>query len=391
MRKTDDTNRDSTFAELQSAMNRIYTDADGKNHAEKYWKITLNPLMMENRVTGSRIIFRGMNDTKQREKVKSITVKIGKLTWIWVEEATELSEEDIDILDDRLRGKLPSNNLYYQMTLTFNPVSAEHWIKSKFFDIVNQDVFTHHSTYLDNRFGDSAFHRRMMMRKERDFEGYRIYGLGEWGETEGIIFPNNWRAITAPKDLDWYDSISLGQDFGFNHANCILLLGIKDNQIYIIREMYLHEMDSNDIIMEAENWLDKATMERIKKTTMYCDSAEPDRIQMWRKAGYRAVPCTKGQGSVVARIDWLKQRNIFIDGSCVNTIKEISQYRWKNDKITNKYTDEPIDVFDDAIASLRYGIEQWFIRNTVNPKKDNSSTELQKHRAKILKNKNRRR
>ncbi len=30
----------------------------------------------------------------------------GKLTWIWVEEATELYEADVDILDDRLRGSL---------------------------------------------------------------------------------------------------------------------------------------------------------------------------------------------------------------------------------------------------------------------------------------------
>ena len=70
------------------------------------------------------------------------------------EEATELSEADIDILDDRLRGQLSNPNLFYQMTFTFNPVSSRHWIKGKYFDVVHEDIFTHQSTYLENRFID---------------------------------------------------------------------------------------------------------------------------------------------------------------------------------------------------------------------------------------------
>ncbi|WP_447515067.1 phage terminase large subunit, partial [Clostridioides difficile] len=101
-------------------------------------------------VTGNSIIFRGVNDAKQREKLKSINFSKGKLTWVWCEEATELMESDIDILDDRLRGILTNPNLYYQMTFTFNPVSAIHWIKRKYFDYKNDDIFTHHSTYLQN-------------------------------------------------------------------------------------------------------------------------------------------------------------------------------------------------------------------------------------------------
>lgn len=48
-----------------------------------------------------------MNDDKQREKLKSITFKRGKLTDVWIEEATELTQADFEIIDDRLRGKLP--------------------------------------------------------------------------------------------------------------------------------------------------------------------------------------------------------------------------------------------------------------------------------------------
>ena len=83
VRKVDESNRDSTFAELQKAIYSLFGP-----HTDRAWKITQSPLSMESLKTGNRIIFRGMKDDKQREKVKSITFKTGKLTWIWIEEAT---------------------------------------------------------------------------------------------------------------------------------------------------------------------------------------------------------------------------------------------------------------------------------------------------------------
>src|SRR5690606_19748562 len=172
IRKADVTNRHSTYAELTGAIYRIFG-----SKWDRYWTIKQTPMELHCKITGNGIIFRGMKDEKEREKVKSINFPNGKLTWIWCEEATELLEADVDILDDRLRGQLPNPNLYYQITFTFNPVSASHWIKRKYFDVEHPDVFTHHSTYLQNRFIDEAYHRRMMRRKVEDPEGYRVYGL----------------------------------------------------------------------------------------------------------------------------------------------------------------------------------------------------------------------
>jgi phage terminase large subunit len=358
LRKTDDTNRDSTFAEIEGAINRMFGQ-----YARYIWKTTRNPLEMECLLTGNRIIFRGMNDTKQREKVKSVTFKKGKLTWIWLEEATEFEETDIDILDDRLRGDLSklNPNLFYQVTMTFNPISAAHWIKSKFFDAPYDDVTTNHSTYLDNRFIDKAFDKRMMRRKERDPDGFKVYGLGEWGELGGLILTNY-----VIKDFDTnpagFTTMDNGQDFGFNHANAILELGFKDGDVYVCKELYVHEKDTNEIIAMAEGLFDK-------NLDMYCDSAEPDRIEMWRKAGYyRAQGVTKSPNReynalagatqkryILSQIDWLKQRTIYVHPSCVNLIKELSQWKWRKDRTTGKYIDEPVDVLDDAIAALRYG------------------------------------
>lgn len=351
LRKVDDTNRNSTFAELCSAIYRIFP----ADVVDKCWKITTNPLMIENLQTGSQIIFRGMNDDKQREKVKSITFANGKLTWIWLEEATEFAESDIDILDDRLRGRLSNPNLYYQMTFSFNPVSASHWIKRKYFDYKDEDIFTHHSTYLQNRFIDDAYHKRMLRRKQQDPEGYKVYGLGEWGELGGLIL-TNYEIHNFNTDEMYFDKMFIGQDFGYNHQNAILTVGYKDDELYVCSEIYVNEKDTDEIIQIANE------RNLNKKLTMWCDSAEPDRIKMWVKAGYRAKPVCKEKGangktSVNAQIDWLKQHKIHIHPDCVNTIKEIQQWKWVKDKQTGLYIDEPVCFFDDAMAALRYSIE----------------------------------
>lgn len=168
IRKADITNRDSTFAELQSAIYRI--------GVAPYWNVNSSSMVMTCKINGNEIKFRGVKDDKQRERLKSITFKQGKLTDIWIEEATELTQNDFEILDDRLRGALPSGQ-FYQIRMTFNPVSAQHWIKRVFFDRPDPDVFTHQSTYKDNRFIDEAYYKRMERRRIVDPEGYRIYGL----------------------------------------------------------------------------------------------------------------------------------------------------------------------------------------------------------------------
>lgn len=132
--------------------------------------------------------------------------------------------------------------------------------------------------------------------------------------------------------------------------------------MYVCNEIYVYEKDTSEIISLAEGKLDKNLI-------MWCDSAEPDRIQMWKRAGYyRAQGVTKTpfqqakpmagankKSYINSQIDWLKQRKIYIHPSCVNTIKEIQQWKWKKDKETNQYIDEPVDIFDDAMAALRYG------------------------------------
>ena len=102
VRKSEVTNRDSTYAELLGAINKL--------GVQKMWKDTANPLRLRCK-NGNSIIFRGTYNDKQREKLKSITFTEGKLTDVWAEEMTELTQEDFEVIDDRLRGELPEGIL----------------------------------------------------------------------------------------------------------------------------------------------------------------------------------------------------------------------------------------------------------------------------------------
>lgn len=329
----------STFAELTGAIERL-----GLNHI---WETRLNPLCIRNKVNGNSIIFRGCNDQKAIERLKSVTVPSGKIIWVWIEEATELRAADFDIIDDRLRGKLPEGH-YYQITLTFNPVNSNSWIKTQLWDYDSKDVFRHKSTFLDNKFIDVEYKQRMLRRKELDPEGYQVYGLGNWGEVGGLVFPNVRIGDYAHLEFEQY---SIGTDYGYNHHHATLLIGWRDGEPYIINEVVVTGKTTGEII----ELCNKAEIP--KNVLMFCDSAEPDRTREFKKAGYKAYPVSKEKNSVSNQIAWLKNRRIYIDGRCQHTQKEIQAYKWRKDPVSGEYLDEPVTVNDDCIAALRYGCE----------------------------------
>ncbi len=264
VRKIEDSNRASTYAELSAAIRRI--------GVEDYWEASVSPLRLRCLTNNAQILFRGMLDERQREKLKSITFPNGKLTDVWIEEATELEADDFEIIDDRLRGILP-DGLFYQIKLTFNPVSAHHWIKKRFFDHRDENVFCHHSTYLDNRFIDDGFRLRMERRRILDPDGYRIYGLGEWGITGGQYF-SEWRDTIHtckpfPLPDKWRRYLTI--DYGLDMLAAYWIAVDSNGRAYVYRELY----ESGLIISDAARKILALCNE-----TLYQSFAPPD---LWNR------------------------------------------------------------------------------------------------------------
>lgn len=120
---------------------------------------------------GSEILFSGLDDV---EKLKSIR----RITGVWIEEATEVLENDFDQLDIRLRDK---SDYYQQIIVTFNPTSITHWLKKRFFDRTDEDVQIHESTYKDNPHLPEANRKVLEKFKETNLYFYTVYALGMWG------------------------------------------------------------------------------------------------------------------------------------------------------------------------------------------------------------------
>lgn len=166
------TNRDSTYALFRQVISR-WGLSELFSCKDSDLRISC--------ANGNSVIFKGLDDT---EKLKSVTFPKGELTDIWIEEASEILEEDFNQLDVRLRGK----GTHKQIVLTFNPVSVLHWLKLRFFDRQDLRAVCLKSTYKDNAFLDDDYKATLEGYKDTDPYYYSVYCLGEWGVLGQTIF-----------------------------------------------------------------------------------------------------------------------------------------------------------------------------------------------------------
>ena len=177
VRRYSNTLRDSVFSDLKWAIHRLGLDA--------FFECTVSPMQIRRISTGQKILFRGLDDGL---KITSISVDKGVLCWVWVEEAYEINnEDDFNKLDMSIRGEVP-DGYFKQITLTFNPWSATSWLKPRFFDEVDEDIFAKTTTWECNEWLDAADRNIFLKMKKNNPRRYRIEGEGEWGIAEGLIY-----------------------------------------------------------------------------------------------------------------------------------------------------------------------------------------------------------
>lgn len=364
IRRFYNTHRDSTFAQLKWAINRM-----GVSHL---WKPTKSPLELTYIPTGQKIMFRGLDDP---QSITSITVEDGYLCWVWWEEAFQCTnEDDFDKIDMSIRGEVPAP-LFKQHTLTFNPWSDKIWIKKRFFDKVGSDGLSERGDILAitknydcNEFlGDDDREIFEIMKVENP-RRYSIEGLGNWGIAEGLVFENWEEKDFDVEELkgsrDKYGNLKYrelhGLDFGYTNdptAFIALLADEKKYEIYIYDEVYKTRMKNKDIY-------ETLTYKGFQKARIRGDSEDPKTIDELKDLGlYRLVGADKGPGSVKAGIQKLQDYKIYVHPRCINTIVELSNYIWAPDKDTGKPTTDPADEYNHLMDALRYATEELNSRN----------------------------
>lgn len=342
VRATYNTLRNSCFTELKWAIARL--------GVQQYWQINLSPLEMTYLPTGQKIYFRGLDDPL---KVTSITVDVGVLCWLWIEEAYEIdSEESFDTLDESIRGQVP-DGLFKQITLTFNPWNEHHWLKKRFFDAPDSDVLAKTTNYLCNEFLDDADLRVFERMKRDNPRRYQVAGLGNWGMVDGLVYENFREAEFEISDLPDTARSFFGLDFGYTNDPTAFWAGMvdeKSKKIWVFDEMYERGM-SNERIAE------RITEMGYAKEVITADSAEPKSIDRLRMLGLRRVRAAqKGKDSILNGIDRIQDYELIVHPRCKNFLVEIYNYTWAKDKF-GRAINKPIDDFNHLMDAMRYALE----------------------------------
>lgn len=294
-------------------------------------------------INGSKFIFKGLDDS---EKIKSITA----ITDIVIEEATEITLDDFTQLNLRLRSKKPHNQIH----MAFNPVSKANWVFKYFFENGAPDnCRICKTTYKDNAHLPKEYIDSILELEQRNPAYFKIYVKGEFATLDKLVFPIVEKRPIKEEELKrgWF---WCGMDFGYTNDPTAITWGYyvpSERILYIVGEFDEKGLTNDKI---AEN------IERLGliKEVITADSAEPKSIAELRKLGVRRIRSSvKGADSVKNGIDQIQRMKIIIDPICIHTIEEFENYTWKKDKSTGEYINQPIDMFNHHIDSIRYGIQ----------------------------------
>lgn len=185
---------------------------------------------------GSELIVNGLD---KPDKVKSWEFDI-----VFINEATECTEEDIEFVITRLRhGKLP----YHQLIMDANPDAPTHWLNQRCNEGRTTRLLSRHE---DNpRFYDLATNDwteagRRYIETLETLTGVRLARLryGMWAAAEGTVYQDAWdRSKNVidrfPIPPEWPRYLAI--DFGYNNPFVCLWAALDpDGRIVIYRQLY---------------------------------------------------------------------------------------------------------------------------------------------------------
>lgn len=368
VRKVYSTLKDSCYEDLKEAFDTL--------GVRKKWKLIKSPYEAENIKNGSKIIFKGMDDWRKLKSIKNID-------YILIEEADELSIEDIKELRKRLRGL----NIKKHLVLMCNPISRLSSIYKMFFtdegfnfdeeelykkrELVKVDTITledgtkekfvikvHHSTYKDNPFLPASFIYEL--ESEKDPRIRRIARDGKFGADGDLVLYN---AVFEKDVFERYVAGKIdrkhlyrGIDWGYSISyTCGLMMAVNPvlNELYIYWEYYNKGKTTQELMQGLQAL-------KNNNIPIFADSASSQTIADFYDAGFNIYGATKGKGSVEYHEQLLRSfSRIVIDiDRCPNTKATAEECVYKKDKNgeiqAGKYNIDP-HPFDAA----SYGLEEY--------------------------------
>lgn len=257
---------------------------------------------------------------------------------LFINEAQRIPREIFRQLDVRTRLKV---------IIDFNPV-RRFWGET---DFTGDKYVTIHSTYKDNPFL-TAQQIEAIERNAKDPNWWRVYGEGQTGGLEGLVYPEIDVIEALPDFLTGEDTKRcVGLDFGFqNDPTAIVDIYMRGWDLYIDEVCYCTKMLNRTIADTLKDY-------GLQNVYTVCDSAEQKSIVEIRQHGCKTIPCVKGKGSVKAGIQQVKQFKLHVTKRSADILDEADNYSYVKDEMTDTFTNEPIDSFNHAWDAIRYGVD----------------------------------
>lgn len=211
------------------------------------------------------------------------------------------------------------------------------------------------SNFMNNRFCPEGVKKDLLeayylYKKYNDQEAknyWKVYGLGETGELQGVCI-RNFNYCTFLPYSNYYKR-GYGLDFGFSNDETALTYNcfVKGKGIFSKELVYETRLDTPDLISKF------VELGVSKKELIVADSANPDAISQIRKKGYNIVPCKKFNGSIKSGVGLINSLGLTVTSDSDNLVYECENYKFKKNN-DGTYSTHPEDKNNHALDSVRY-------------------------------------
>lgn len=291
-RKVGETLRKSVYEQIKWAIKFL--------GVEEYFEYKLSPLEIIYKERGNKFIFMGVDDPQKSKSIKEAQFPVARY---WFEELAEFKNEDEveTVLNSIFRGKL-EKGLIYKGFFSYNPPKMKHnWVNKKYnYSFIENNVYVHHSTYLENPHISEEFIKEAEVVKAKDETKYRLVYMGEPIGNGLVPFPNlEIREIEAT-EIAGLEKFRNGVDWGYGVDPLAFVRWGYDKKkgiIYALDEYYGVGLKNRNL---ANYILSKGYDELVM-----CDSAEPKSIDELKEYDISAWGAKKGAGSVEYGEKWL--------------------------------------------------------------------------------------
>lgn len=332
-----------TQVSLKLSVKQLLLDKIQRNGVGKYFKERTSHIVAP---YGGEIIFTGMKN-HNAESIKSFEGYNGA----WVEEGQTFSQRSLDLLRPTIREEGS------EIWVSWNPNKPTDPVDDFFRNRAPKNSIVVKANYYDNPFFPEVLREDMEYDKRRDFERYKHVWLGGYNTRSDARVFKNWRVGDIEEFARPHTGIVyyLGADWGFSVDPSVLVaVYITGRTLYIVAEAYKIGCEIDHITKLFTDAVPFA-----KDYMCIADSARPETISYLRRVDKwgKMRPAKKGPNSIQEGIEFLRKYDIVVHPDCIHTIDELSNFAYKQDKLTSAVLPELMDKKNHVIDALRYAVE----------------------------------